>query len=81
MRLITQQQQQQQQSTHTNDEIKSKWKKQVGAAKTTWSKLTEGELTKVVGHQTKLTGLVQERYAITREDAEKQVKKFFAQNK
>ncbi|AJQ95621.1 CsbD family protein [Gynuella sunshinyii] len=71
----------QQQSTHISDEIKGKWKKQVGAAKTTWSKLTEDELIKVEGHQKTLTGLVQERYDIAREDAEKQVKKFFAQNK
>ena len=59
------------------DELKGKWKQQVGAAKIAWGKLTEDELLKLEGQQQKLTGLVQERYAITREEAEKQVNNFF----
>lgn len=72
---------QQQQGMPTADELKGKWKQQVGAAKIMWGKLTEDELLKAEGHQQKLAGLVQERYAITRDEAEKQVKKFFEQNK
>ena len=59
------------------DEIKGIWKQHVGAAKITWGKLTEDEFLKLEGHVQKLTGLIQERYAITRDDAEKQVKSFF----
>ena len=59
------------------DEIKGKWKQHVGAAKIAWGKLTEDELLRLEGHQQKLAGLVQERYAITREEADKQVKAFF----
>lgn len=59
------------------DEIKGKWKQQIGAAKITWGKLMDDELLKLEGHQQKLAGLVQERYAITRDEAEKQVKAFF----
>jgi len=44
------------------DELKGKWKQQVGAAKIAWGKLTEDELLKLEGHQQKLAGLVQERY-------------------
>lgn len=65
----------------TMDEVKGKWKQQVGAAKIAWGKLTEDELLKIEGHEQKLAGLVQERYAITREEAEKQVKSFFEKNK
>lgn len=59
------------------DEIKGKWKQRVGAAKIVWGKLTEDELLKSEGHAQKLTGLVQERYAITRDEADKQVSNFF----
>lgn len=63
------------------DSIKGQWKQQVGAAKIAWGKLTDDELLKVEGHAQKLAGLVQERYAITRDEADKQVKTFFDQNK
>jgi uncharacterized protein YjbJ (UPF0337 family) len=59
------------------DEIKGKWKQQLGAAKIAWGKLTEDELLQVQGRQERLAGLVQERYGITRNDAEQQVKHFF----
>jgi uncharacterized protein YjbJ (UPF0337 family) len=63
------------------DEVKGKWKQQVGAAKIAWGKLTEDELLKLEGQEQKLSGLVQERYAITRDEADKQVKAFFAKQK
>lgn len=58
------------------DELKGKWKQQVGAAKLAWGKLTEDELLQAEGRQDKLAGLIQERYGIAREEAEKQVKEF-----
>lgn len=60
------------------DEIKGKWKQQIGGAKIAWGKLTEDELLKSEGHAQKLAGLVQERYAISREEADTQVQKFLA---
>ncbi len=63
------------------DELKGKWKQQVGAAKVAWGKLTEDELLQLEGHRQKLAGLIQERYAITRDAAEKQVNDFFAKHK
>lgn len=66
-----------QQTIPSVDEIKGLWKQHVGAAKIMWSKLTEDEFLKLEGHVQKLTGLIQERYAITRDEAERQVKSFF----
>jgi len=57
--------------------INGQWKQQVGAAKVAWGKLTDDELLKIEGHAEKLVGLVQERYAITRDAAQLQVNNFF----
>ena len=72
---------QQSQSMPSTDQIKGKWKQQVGAAKIAWGKLTEDELLRLEGHEQKLAGLVQERYAITRDEADQQVKAFFDKHK
>lgn len=64
-------------SLFNKDEMKGKWKQQVGKAKLAWGKLTEDELLAAEGRQDKLAGLIQERYAITRDEAEKRVKEFF----
>lgn len=63
-------------SMPSSDELKGKWKQQVGAAKIAWGKLTEDELLKSEGQQQKLAGLLQERYAITRDEADRQIKDF-----
>lgn len=63
-------------SLYSADEIKGKWKQQVGAAKIAWAKLTEDELLASEGRQDKLVGLVQERYAITRDEADRRVRNF-----
>lgn len=65
----------------SSDEMKGRWKQQIGAAKIAWGNLTEDELLKVEGHEQKLAGLIQERYAITRDEAMAQVKAFFEKNK
>ncbi len=59
------------------DRVKAEWKQQIGAAKIAWGKLTDDELLKAEGHVQKLAGLVQERYAISHDEANKQVKSFF----
>jgi uncharacterized protein YjbJ (UPF0337 family) len=59
------------------DELKGKWKQQVGAAKSAWGELTDDEILQSEGHVEKLAGLIQERYAITREEADKWVSDFF----
>ena len=68
-------------NTPSMDSLKGQWKQKVGAAKVAWAKLTDDELMKVEGHAQKLAGLVQERYAITRDEADKQVQDFFDKKK
>lgn len=60
----------------SGNEIKGQWKQQIGAAKIAWGKLTEDELLESEGHLDKLVGLVQERYAITRNEAIRRVRNF-----
>lgn len=68
---------QMQQAMPSGDELKGKWKQQVGAAKVMWGKLTDDELLQLDGQEQKLAGLVQERYAITRDEAARQARAFF----
>ncbi|MEO4046026.1 CsbD family protein [Pseudomonas sp. CAU 1711] len=68
-------------SLPSSDELKGKWKQQVGAAKIAWGKLTEDELLQSEGQEQKLAGLLQERYAMTRDEADKQVKNFLEKSK
>jgi uncharacterized protein YjbJ (UPF0337 family) len=72
---------QQYQSMPSVDELKGKWKQHVGAAKIAWGELTEDELLTSEGHRQKLAGLVQQRYAITRDEADRQVKQFFEKHR
>lgn len=62
--------------TSRTDELQGKWKQQVGVAKMAWEKLTEDEILKCEGRAEKLAGLVVERYAISRDAANNQVKRF-----
>lgn len=52
------------------------WQESIGSAKETWSKLTEEELVKSEGNEHKLAGLVQGRYGLTRDEANRQAKEF-----
>jgi uncharacterized protein YjbJ (UPF0337 family) len=61
--------------------LKGKWQQYVGAAKVAWGELTEDELLKLEGHTEKLAGLIHERYSVTRDEAELQVKRFFAKHR
>lgn len=72
---------QQQQSMPGATQASGIWKQRVGAAKAAWGELTDDELLQTEGHLQKLAGLVQERYAITRNEAETQIKQFFSQYK
>jgi len=62
------------------DEVKGKWQQQVGAAKVVWGNLTDDEILKTEGQIQRLAGLVQERYGVTRDAADEQVKAFLAKH-
>ena len=59
------------------DIIKGKWQQWVGSAKTEWGKLTDDELQQIDGEKDRLVGVVQEKYGLAREEAEKQVDEWF----
>lgn len=58
-----------------------KWKQIVGKAKVLWGDLTDNDLEKVEGNAERLAGLIQEKYGKTLEQAKKEVKHFFDDNR
>jgi len=55
------------------DRIEGNWKRFQGSAKEQWGKLTDDHFIQIAGKREQLTGLIQEHYGITKEEAEKQV--------
>jgi len=58
------------------DQMKGNWKQFVGKAKEQWGRLTNDDWQVVEGKRDQLVGRIQERYGITREDAERQLGEF-----
>lgn len=58
------------------DIIEGNWKQFRGKIQENWGKLTDDDLDKVAGKRDQLIGRVQERYGKTREEAEREVKKW-----
>jgi uncharacterized protein YjbJ (UPF0337 family) len=58
------------------DQIAGNWKQLVGKAKEQWGKLTDDDWKQIEGKREQLVGVVQERYGIGREEAERQVAEF-----
>jgi uncharacterized protein YjbJ (UPF0337 family) len=54
------------------DRVEGKWKQLRGSARTKWGKLTDDDLDQVAGKKDKLVGLIQERYGIAKDEADKQ---------
>jgi uncharacterized protein YjbJ (UPF0337 family) len=59
-----------------SDKVKGLWDEKIGDAKITWGKLTDNELKQTEGHFQKLSGLVQQRYGVAKEEAARQVNNF-----
>ena len=59
-----------------NDTIKGQFDQFIGAAKSQWGKLTDDDFMRVSGDLQKLKGAIQERYGITKDEAEHQVAKW-----
>lgn len=58
------------------DIIKGKWKQLNGQIKQQWGELTDDDLTVAEGTRDYLAGKVQERYGVTKDVAEQQVRDF-----
>ncbi len=59
------------------DIIKGKWDQLKGKAKTQWGKLTDDDLIKISGDYDQLSGKLQERYGYKKDQADKEIDKFF----
>ena len=55
-----------------SDQFEGKWKQLKGSVKQRWGKLTDNDVTTLSGKKDELVGKIQERYGITREQAEKE---------
>ncbi|NLC54485.1 MAG: CsbD family protein [Erysipelothrix sp.] len=58
------------------DTLEGKWEQLKGNVQKQWGKLTNDDLDVIKGDAKILAGKVQERYGITKEEAEKQVEDF-----
>ena len=58
------------------EQMKGKWMQVKGEIKKQWGKLTDDELDRIAGEKDKLVGKLQEKYGITKEEAERQVRDF-----
>lgn len=63
------------------DQIEGKWKQLKGTAKVKWGKLNDSDLDVISGRREQLVGLIQQRYGLTKEAAEKQVNEWAASAK
>jgi uncharacterized protein YjbJ (UPF0337 family) len=55
------------------DQIKGKWDQFQGDARRQWGKLTDDDVQVAKGDREKLSGRIQERYGVNKEEADRQV--------
>ncbi len=55
------------------DQIAGAWKQVRGQARQQWGKLTDDDLEQVKGKRDELAGKIQQRYGVTKEEANRQV--------
>jgi uncharacterized protein YjbJ (UPF0337 family) len=58
------------------DQIAGSWKQLQGKVREKWGKLTDDDLTVVSGKRDQLSGALQRRYGLAKEEAEKQLDEF-----
>ncbi|MGE0829673.1 MAG: CsbD family protein [Hyphomonadaceae bacterium] len=55
------------------DQIEGKWDQFRGKVQNQWGKLTNSDLERVKGARTELSGRIQERYGVAKEEADQQI--------
>ena len=58
----------------------SMWDQMKGKVRQQWGKLTDEDLSQLEGHSEQLAAKLQQRYGLTREDAERQAREFRNRN-
>ena len=58
------------------DHVEGKWKQYKGALKEKWGKLTDSDLEVIAGKRDQLIGRIQERYGLTKEQAQREVEDY-----
>lgn len=58
------------------DIVQGNWKQFKGKVQSQWGKLTDDHLDVIAGNRDQLSGKLQESYGISRDEAEKQIKRF-----
>ena len=58
------------------DILEGKWDQLKGNIQKEWGKLTEDDLAEIMGNSTLLKGKIQERYGLSKEEAEKKFDEF-----
>jgi len=62
------------------DIVEGNWKQFKGKVKARWGNLTDDHLEVIGGKRIALSGKLQEAYGITKDEAEKQIRRFEARN-
>ncbi|WP_300012897.1 CsbD family protein [uncultured Roseobacter sp.] len=63
------------------DIIKGNWKQMKGQVQSKWGELTDDEIDQAEGDRERLAGLIQERYGVAKDEAERQIDAFIAEHK
>jgi uncharacterized protein YjbJ (UPF0337 family) len=56
----------------------AKWQQIKGSVKQEWWKLTDDDLDYIAGTRDRLVGRLQEKYGVTKEEAERQAERWFS---
>jgi uncharacterized protein YjbJ (UPF0337 family) len=56
------------------DQIAGNWKQVQGSIRQQWGKLTDDDLERAKGHRDTLRGIIQERYGIAKDEADRQLR-------
>jgi len=58
------------------DQVEGQWKQLTGKVKQKWGKLTDDDLTTISGKREELSGILQQRYGMVKEQAERELDDF-----
>ncbi|HEX3987795.1 MAG TPA: CsbD family protein, partial [Verrucomicrobiae bacterium] len=62
--------------TMNSDQVAGKWKQMKGKVREKWGDLTDDDLQRAAGGREQFVGILQERYGLVKEEAERQVDDF-----